>query len=151
MVQNFVLDASVLIQAVIRDRDTPRARTLLSGAFEPENATVLHVPEFGLLECANVLWKRVQFHQTPLETMQRALNALLAIPLTVQPVITLLPRALVLGVNRHLAVYDALYIVLAESLGHPLITVDQRQANAAAATGVPLKLLTDFAPYQGTT
>jgi predicted nucleic acid-binding protein len=149
VVQNFVLDTSVLIQAVIRDRDTARARTLVSGAFEPDNATVLHVPEFGLVECTNVLWKRVQFHQTPLETMQRALNALMAVPLTVQPVITLLPRALVLGVNRHLAIYDALYIVLAESLGHPLITVDRRQADAADTAGVPLKLLTDFPPYQG--
>lgn len=151
MVQNFVVDTSVLIQAFIRDQDTARARTLLKGVFDPVNTTVLHVPEFGLLECANILWKQVQFHGVPLDAMQRALNALLATPLMVQPVITLLPRALVLGVTHRLAVYDSLYIALAESLHYPLITVDQRQGSTAAAAGITLKPLTDFPPYTGGT
>ena len=151
MVQNFVVDASVLVQAFIRDQDTARVRTLLKGVFDADNPTVIHVPEFCLLECANILWKRAQFHSTPLDAVQRALNALLAIPLTVQPVITLLPRALAIGVNHHLTVYDALYVALAEALRCPLITVDQRQAGVATAAGVPLKPVTDFPPYSGGT
>lgn len=151
MVQNYVVDTSVLIQAYIRDQDTARARTLLHGMFDPDNPTVIHVLEFSLLECANILWKRVQFHGTPLDAMQRALNALLATPLTVQPAVTLLPRALALGVSHNLAVYDALYIALAESLRYPLITVDQRQAQAAIAAGANLKQLSDFPPFQGGT
>ncbi len=134
MVQNFVVDTSVLIQAFIRDQDTARARSILRSIFDPDNPTVIHVPEFCLLECANILWKRVQFQSTPLDVMQRTLNTLLATPLTVQPVITLLPRALALGVSHHLAVYDALYIALAESLRHPLITVDQRQRSVAGSS-----------------
>ena len=54
MVQQYVVDASVLIQAFVRDKDTPRVRTLLHSAFQQE-PTILHVPEFCLLECANVL------------------------------------------------------------------------------------------------
>ncbi len=151
MVQNFIVDTSVLIQAFIRDQDTARARTLLRGVFDPNDPTVIHVPEFCLLECTNILWKRVRFQSSSLGAMQRALNALLATPLTVQPVITLLPRALTLGVSHNLAVYDALYIALAESLRYPLITVDQRQGNVAVAAGIILKPLTDFPPYSGGT
>jgi len=151
VVQNLIVDTSVLIQAFIRDQDTARARTLLRGIFDPSNPPVLHVPEFCLLECTNILWKRVRFQSTSLAAMQRALNALLAMPLTVQPVITLLPRALALGVGHHLAVYDSLYIALAESLHYPLITVDQRQGAVASAAGILLKPLTDFPPYSGGT
>lgn len=42
MVQNFVVDASVLIQAFVRDQDTARVRTILRGAFDPDNPTVLY-------------------------------------------------------------------------------------------------------------
>jgi predicted nucleic acid-binding protein len=93
VVQNFIVDTSVLIQAFIRDQDTPRARTLLRGVFDLNDPTVIHVPESCLLECANILWKRVQFQSTSLDAMQRALNTLLATPLTVQPVITLVAEA----------------------------------------------------------
>lgn len=149
MVQNFVVDASVLIQAFVRDQDTARVRTILRGTFDPDDPTVLHVPEFCLLECANIFWKRVQFQTTPLDAMQRALNALLATPLTIQPVVTLLPRALALGAGHRLAVYDSLYLALAEALSYPLITVDQRQSQVAAVVGIPLKPVTGFAPYGG--
>ena len=53
-------------------------------------------------------------------------------------------RALEIGLKHELAVYDSVYIALAEQLGHPLITDDSRQATAASAEGITLKAITDF-------
>jgi len=44
--------------------------------------------------------------------------------------------------------YDSAYIALAENLGLPLITADEKQANAAQSVGAKLKPLTDFAPHR---
>ena len=146
MVQEYIVDASVLIQGFMRDTDTLRVLTLLNHLFDPQPA-VLHIPEFCLLECANILWKQAQFHNTPLANVQKSLDSLIATPVTIQPIIPLLPRALTIGVQHNLAVYDSLYLALGESLKHPLITVDLRQAAAASALGVALKSLSDFPEF----
>lgn len=54
------------------------------------------------------------------------------------------PRALALGMTHHLPLYDSLYIALAERLACELITVDARQSQTAAASGIALKPVTDF-------
>jgi predicted nucleic acid-binding protein len=48
------------------------------------------------------------------------------------------------GLIHNLAVYDSVYIALAEHMSRPLITVDARQERAAIATGIVVKSLTDF-------
>lgn len=57
-----------------------------------------------------------------------------------------LPRALEIGLKHQLAVYDSVYIALAEQLGYSLITDDGKQAAAATAEGITLKPITDFTP-----
>lgn len=71
-------------------------------------------------------------------------TALVELEVTVMPTLGLLTRALQLGLKHQLAIYDSVYIALAEQLNYPLITDDGRQAEAAAAEGVTLKLITDF-------
>jgi predicted nucleic acid-binding protein len=56
----------------------------------------------------------------------------------------LLTRWLQIGLAHQLALYDSVYLALAEKLRYPLITVDERQAKAAAALGLILKSITDF-------
>jgi predicted nucleic acid-binding protein len=51
---DYIVDASVVIQELIEDTYSLQAR-----------ADRLHVPEFCLLECTNVLWKQVRFHGMP--------------------------------------------------------------------------------------
>jgi len=55
-----------------------------------------------------------------------------------------MPRALEIGLKHQLAIYDSIYIALAEKLNYPLITVDQKQAKASQAEGVTLKNIADF-------
>lgn len=104
------------------------------------------VPEFCLLECANVLWKHGRFQGMPSAQAKQLLVDLRALPLKRVPVKAALMMALEIGLAYQLAVYDAIYVALARRSGYPFITVDQPQSRAAAAEGVVLKALTDFKP-----
>jgi len=139
----FVVDATVVVAHLISDTFTPNARALFR---ELTKTVLLHIPEFCLLECTNVLWKRVRFNNLPQAYAERLLVGLIALPMIVNQVNALLQRALQIGLQHQLAVYDSLYIALAESLGCPLITVDSSQETAARAVGVALKPVTDFTP-----
>jgi predicted nucleic acid-binding protein len=146
MSQAWVIDPSVLIQGYIEDSETNRVQTLLSSV-SGENAPELHIPEFCLVECANILWKQVRFHGASVDDARQALSNLAALPLTIHPVVDLLQSALTIGLSHQLPVYDALYIALAQTMRYPLITVDERQEKAAESIGVTLKPLTDFAEF----
>jgi predicted nucleic acid-binding protein len=58
----------------------------------------------------------------------------------------MLNRAMEVGLRQQLAVYDAVYITLAQKTGYPLISTDQLQQKAAINEGVVLKPITDFQP-----
>ncbi len=138
---DYVVDASVVIQRFIRDHYTENARALFSQLTVSDN---LIVPEFCLLECANVLWKQVRFQGMPQSQAESLANDLVALPLMIASQRDLLPDGLKIGLRHQLAVYDSVYVALAKRLDHPLITVDERQERAAAAEGVTIKALTDF-------
>jgi predicted nucleic acid-binding protein len=109
----FVVDATVVIEHLITDTFTPHTRVL----FRELNKTVsLHIPEFCLLECANVLWKRVRFSNLQQAQAERLLKGLMALPMVINPVNALLQRSLEIGLQHQLAIYDSLYIALAENL-----------------------------------
>ncbi len=136
----YVVDASVVIQVLIQDTHTKHARALFGQLPGDE----LYVPEFCFSECTNVLWKQVRFHGMTPNDADSQVTALLALPIKSTSVKSLLPRALKIGLLYQLAIYDSLYIALAEKLGYPLITIDGRQAQAAQTLGITLKPITDF-------
>lgn len=140
---DYIVDASVVIQRLIRDSYTEQTRVLFSQLTEADN---LIVPEFCLLECTNVLWKQVRFQGMPQSQAESLVSDLGALPLVITQGRDLLHHGLQIGLRHQLAVYDSVYIALALKLNHPLITVDERQEIAAAAEGVTIKALTDFHP-----
>ncbi|MCL1462865.1 type II toxin-antitoxin system VapC family toxin [Argonema galeatum] len=140
---NYVVDTSVVSQYSITQTYTPQARVLVARMYEGDE---LYVPEFCLLECANVLWKEVRFRGLSQTNAEQIIAELLALPFQMVSVSLLLPRALQIGLTHQLAVYDSLYIALALDRGFPLITVDDKQLNAATACGVVIKPINDFSP-----
>ena len=140
---DYIVDASVVIQRLIRDTYTEQTRALFSQLTEADN---LIVPEFCLLECTNVLWKQVRFQGMAQSQAELLVNDLAALPLVIMRGRDLLQHGLQIGLRHQLAVYDSVYIALALKLNYPLITVDERQERAAAAEGVTIKALTDFKP-----
>ena len=145
MTGTYVVDASVAVQYLIADVHTSRVDTLLA---QVDQDITLWVPEFCLLECANVLWKEARFRVMPQTQAVQLTTDLAALPLKVSPVSDLLTRALQLALEYGLAVYDSVYIAMAERLNCPLITVDRKQAQIANTVGVTLKPITDFPPIE---
>lgn len=140
---DFVVDASVISQYLITDTYTNNAIALFK---QLKSGDRLYVPEFSRLECVNVLWKQVRFQNMPQIDAEQLVIDLLALPLQTTPVVGLYSRALKIGLAHQLAIYDSVYIALAEHLNHPLITVDQAQTRAATVEGIPIKPVTDFIP-----
>lgn len=135
----YIIDASVIIDFLITGQYTREADNLLT---DLEHQFV--VPEFCLTECTNVLWKRVRFSSMPQKQAIILLRDLRHLPLKRAAIKSLLKPASEIGLANQLAVYDSIYIALAQRSDTPLITIDVRQQNAAIALGVPTKLITDF-------
>jgi predicted nucleic acid-binding protein len=139
----YIVDTSIVIQRLIVESHTPYVIELFYGIIQGDE---LIVPEFCLMECANVLWKHVRFQGMSQSNAESLIANLTSLPLTVHPVTDLLVRGLQVGLKYQLAVYDSIYIALAEKLSLPLITVDVKQEAAAKDTGITLKSITDFTP-----
>ncbi len=69
---------------------------------------------------------------------------LLHLPFITASIEELLPRAIQIGLAHKLAIYDSIYIAVAEKYKYPLITADAKQETAARAVGVTIKPITDF-------
>ena len=111
MVQAYVIDTSALIQAFIQDEYTLNALELVKSIFK--QGVILHVPEFVLLECGNIIWKRTQFNDVSLETAIATIKKVQSIPIKHYLALNYLPRAVEIGVQHHLAVYDSIVVTLA--------------------------------------
>ncbi|GAP97544.1 type II toxin-antitoxin system VapC family toxin [Leptolyngbya sp. NIES-2104] len=140
---DYVVDASVVIQYAITQQYTPESRNLISQMYQ---GSQLHIPEFCLLECTNVLWKAVRFDNLAVTIATQIVRELQRLPFQIESVASLLPDALQIGLTHQLAIYDSLYITLAQQLDIPLISVDERQVRAAIAQNVTIKLISDFSP-----
>ncbi len=140
---SYIVDASVVIQRLIYDNETEYAKALFR---QLTRGDTLYIPEFCVLECTNVIWKQVRFRGMSPTQAEILVHDLVGLPLMLVPITGMLPRGLQIGLKHQLAVYDAVYIALAEQLNHPLITVDGRQEDAAKAEGIQTKPLSDFKP-----
>jgi predicted nucleic acid-binding protein len=140
----YVVDTSVVMKILLKEEDTPYARGLMRSGLVSDNELI--VPDFCLLECANVIWKHVRLFGIPADTGRRLISELMGFPLEIMLSADFIADAYQIGLAHNLAVYDSIYIALARSLDCPLITVDARQAAAAQAEQVTLKAITDFTP-----
>src|SRR5574341_218667 len=140
---NYVVDASIVITYLIQEAYTSYVEAFFDQATPTDT---LSVPEFCLLECANVIWKQVRFHNMMPQQARLLLRDLRTLPLKRAPVKRLLDTALDIGMRHQLVIYDSAYIALAQRSAYPLITADEPQRRAALAEGISLKPITDFTP-----
>jgi predicted nucleic acid-binding protein len=117
-----IIDASVVIEYLISGQHTPQIQNFFN---QLTASDALIVPEFCLLECTNVIWKQVRFNGMSRSDAEALLNVLRTLKLRRAPMKHLLNRALEIGLNNTLAVYDSGYIALALHYGYPLVSIDQ--------------------------
>lgn len=92
----------------------------------------LAAPELVLAESANVLWKLARLRGYPIGAAERAVHAILDVPLELHRHGRLLPDALEIAFRYQRTVCDSLYVALALRQHAPLVTTDRRLATALA-------------------
>ena len=117
-----VADASVIAPAVADggpDGDMCRARI---------QGQTLAAPDLLRVEAVSVIRRQLANGELTATQATNAIDDLLNLPIAVYPTAALLRRAWELRDNA--TAYDSCYVALAEGLGCPLATADQRLANA---------------------
>lgn len=119
-----VVDASALLEVLFQTPAAAIVERRLSDA-----GWSLHAPHLIDVEVAQVVRRYARAGDVDFERGRRTLDYLLAFPIRRYPHEPLLPR--VWDLRHNLSAYDAVYVALAEALGAPLLTRDQRLATAA--------------------
>lgn len=144
-----VVDASVVVKLFAVEELSDRARALLAQVSGDDPVT-LFAPDLLYAECANVLWKRVRRFGYPTNRAMRDIARLLKLSLRVHPTVELAEDALDVAIEFKVTAYDACYVALAEGLGVPLVTADERLVRSFAGESVEVLWLGDV-PLDGAT
>lgn len=138
-----VVDASVGIKLFITEALSDRADALFAHlATDP--LAEFYVPDLFFIECASILRKHVRRFGYPADKARIDLIHLRALNLHGTRTADLITDALNLALAHRVSAYDASYVVLAERLGIPLITADEKLVNALSGTTYPVHSLRTF-------
>ncbi len=119
------VDASVVVKWFVAEVRHDEARAALGHRIER------HAPDFVLIECANVLWKKTR--RGEIADPGPFLDELLRLSdvLTLHRTASLLPVAVRTAGELDHPVYDCLYLACAELTGSALLTDDRKLAGKA--------------------
>jgi predicted nucleic acid-binding protein len=140
-VTGFVLDASVAAKWMLPAKNEllrPEAYRLLDDF--AAGTVKLVVPDIFWAECGSIVWKAVRQQRFSRANAESAIALMLSREIPTVPSAKLLDDALGIAFDNDRTVYDSLYVALALQSKIPLITADERLANALAAR-YPVKWL----------
>lgn len=120
------VDATVVIKWFVAEAHHEEARTVLGHRIER------HAPDFVLVECANVFWKKARLGE--ISDPEPFLEELLRLRdvLTLHSTESLLPVAVGTAHELDHPVYDCLYVACAEQTDSALLTDDRKLVGKAA-------------------
>ena len=133
----FVLDASVTAAWLLPDAASDHTRRLYGRIRRDEVEP--QAPNLWQWECTNILANGVRLGRIPQASIEGLWSVLEAVRHRVELHELAPPQhkaALAIALDAGLSAYDAGYMWLARSLNLPLLTFDQRLAQAAPACGV---------------
>lgn len=120
-----VLDASAVVELLL---GSTRGEAVIEAIRDRGAEARLHAPDLLDVEVAQVV-RRLVLQGSVLEARGAgAIELLGRLPVTRHPARILLPR--IWALRSTLTAYDAAYVSLAETLGAPLLTCDERLARA---------------------
>lgn len=94
---NYIVDASVVVEYVIGGEGSKSVDTFFDRLTTSDR---LFVPEFCLLECSNVIWKRVRFNGLQPEQAKSLIETLNLLKLRRVPVSALLGKTLEIAIRQ---------------------------------------------------
>ena len=127
---DIVLDASVAAKFFFNEDGSDRAEALLT------SGVVVAAPDLLFLEMASIAATQVRRGLAPEATARDAINAIVDLIDEVAPARDLRVRAYIFARDDGFSAYDGSYLALADRLGIPLVTADDRLIERARAAGV---------------
>jgi predicted nucleic acid-binding protein len=118
-VNRFVIDASVAAKWVLIEPHTEIAHRIVK-------TKKLLAPDLLWAELGSVLWARRRRGEFGLLYARDMLGELRALPITIYPILPLLPAALDVAIAVDHSLYDCLYLALAEAEDCRVVTADLR-------------------------
>lgn len=123
----YVLDASVIVKWFLHHQEEDRDKALALRDLHVGGRTKIHIPRLALLEVLNAIRFNSKAGEedgdTAIETLQ---NLQLEIN---SGDINVLRKTNAIAWTYKITIYDALYVALAEQVGYPLITADEKMMN----------------------
>lgn len=123
-----IVDAGVAVKWVVAEEGSERALALLESDHE------LLAPDWLLVECANVLWKRVRRGDLTAAEAAVRMRVLERLDACLRPARPLARRAHDLSITLRHPAYDMIYLALAEQEQAVMVTADERLARAVTGT-----------------
>jgi len=117
---NLVIDASVAIKWFAPELLSREAERLLDGG------DALFAPDLLLVECGNIIWKKVRLGELARSDGDVALGALRSGPIDFVGTKPLVERALQLAHDIDHPLHDCLYLAAAEAVDATVVTADRR-------------------------
>ena len=137
---DYVIDASIGIKLFVIEEGSDQALELFN-RLTSEPPVIFYVPDYFYAECANVLWKYVQYYGYDAESARQDLEDLRGLALLSIPTADLIAPAFELALAYDLTIYDACYLALARLVSLPLATADVKMAEKAADSEVKIELI----------
>lgn len=135
---DLAIDSSVVAKWILPESDSTKAQEILNRAAGSNQRLV--VLDLVFPEVANAIWKRQRQQQITLPEAKIFLAALNRIPVAIEPAAALLPTAFDIAVKYDRAVYDALFVSLAQKIGSG-VTADEPLFNTTHRDFPELALL----------
>jgi predicted nucleic acid-binding protein len=133
-VNAYVLDASVAAKWVLPacgENLVEESRTVLESYMA--GRLNLSVPDLFWTEMGNILWKAHRLKRMTAEGVEDGIVRLLDLNIRTLPSRSLLADAVSIAMSFDRTVYDSIYVAMAVMTGRPLLTADEKLANAIAA------------------
>jgi predicted nucleic acid-binding protein len=144
----YVLDASVAAKWYLPAEGETNKETALALLRDYSSGTIeLVVPDVFWTECGNIFWKAARQGRISARTAEDSIADLVTFDLVTVGSKALLREALRIASEFDRSVYDAAYVALASEWHAPLVTADERLANALAAR-FPIRWLGAYAGPQ---
>ncbi len=123
-----VIDASVAVKWYLTDEDLTAESLKVLDDLDADRIAPLVPSHFGV-EVGNAIRNALRPRRITVESAQTSLTTLLALSIETIPTADLLVEGFETALRYDCALYDALYITLADQLGCPFVHADRRLHN----------------------
>jgi predicted nucleic acid-binding protein len=134
----YVLDASVIVKWFLHQQEANRDRALALRDLHISGRSIIYIPWLALLEVLNAIRFSPKAAE---EDGEMALETLQDLNLETKTAdVNLLRKANAIAWAYKITIYDALYVGLAEQVGYPLITADEKMINKLKSHSIVVPL-----------